>query len=159
MSKPKESFKLINKDFLDTYGICDYSKKIENMLKRVSITEKEIGKKRMDYIFNPKYGRIFIGSFFSFYNCRENSRVYCFGEVDSTKGNKCIFIEFGEVRNSDSIYVDIWEDSRGMNPPTISNKPEIAYKNRDYFGFDEFEKAVDFIKSSVLMSLKKQLIL
>jgi hypothetical protein len=59
---------------------------------------------------------------------------------------KCIVLTFGEVRNSDSIFIDSWEhDGVFMNPPTIDDFPDKAYAERQYVDYGRVDLAVDLI--------------
>jgi hypothetical protein len=63
--------------------------------------------------------------------------------------SKQLNITFGEVRNSDSIFVDVWETATTFNPPTSDDFTAEAYEQRNYFRYDEHYKASRFIQELV----------
>ena len=56
-----------------------------------------------------------------------------------------LIITFGENRNSDSIFVDYWEDEIGINPPVVGQFTDEAYENRSYFKPWNFTPAKNYI--------------
>ena len=55
---------------------------------------------------------------------------------------------FGEVRNTDGIFVDSWEQVGSLYEEEVThNNPnyEEAYQNRQYFGFGRVDLAVECI--------------
>lgn len=81
----------------------------------------------------------------AWYNGREKGIVIF---MHSWSANKQINISFGDHRNSDSIFVDVWETEGTMNPPTVKDFTEEAYTNRRYFGYMEILPAVEYIIES-----------
>ena len=67
----------------------------------------------------------------AWYNGRENG-ISLVVRPRFRKVEKSLVITFSEVRNSDDIFINSWEDSSVyfLNPPTISDWPETAYKSR-----------------------------
>ncbi|MFA6000159.1 MAG: hypothetical protein WC783_04270 [Candidatus Paceibacterota bacterium] len=59
-------------------------------------------------------------------------------------------ITFGENRNSDTIFVDVWLTKMyPFNPPTIDNYTEEDYQNRKFFGAYDFNAAIEHIVESI----------
>jgi hypothetical protein len=76
----------------------------------------------------------------AWYNGREEGISLSTYSKSSSYGR--LLVTFGEARNSDSIFVDAWKvDYSDINPPTVKDFNEEAYKNRAYFGYDETYKA------------------
>lgn len=63
---------------------------------------------------------------------------------------KCLVLTFGEVRNSDHIFVDSWEHIGGfMNPPTVEDFPDTAYAARQYIDYGRIDLAVNMIIAKI----------
>lgn len=98
---------------------------------------------------------------FPFYNGRERS--ICLEVVNDAMDKNSLFIEFGEHRNSDSIYVDSWISERAFNNVTINDKPEYAYEERVYTHYENYTNTVKYIdkviehylKTGKILNLKK----
>lgn len=62
----------------------------------------------------------------------------------------CLLVTFGEHRNSDGIFVDVWEhDSYFLNPPTVDDFGDEAYVNRKVFGYGRVDQVVPYITTKV----------
>ena len=89
-------------------------------------------------------------SAYAWYNGRERGIVL----VQTTGPSECFFVAFAEARASDSIIVYNWEEERGLNPPTVNDVPEEAWKSRKDFPFMRVDKAVKYIMK--LMEKKRK---
>jgi|ERR671925_1909952 hypothetical protein len=78
----------------------------------------------------------------AFYNGRERGVAIT---AHSFASNRDWAIVFGEHRNSDSIFVDMFEFSGDINPPTIANFTEEAYKDRHFFSYNQVGQAAEYI--------------
>lgn len=97
---------------------------------------------------------------FPWYNGREKGvclvvqHGYCGG--DST----ALHVTFGEIRNSDGIFVDHWVDKPPFNCPTLEGADpdtyEKAYHSRMSFGCGEIGKAADYIQDLMEVYYKAQ---
>ena len=68
-------------------------------------------------------------------------------------GTKTLIVTFGEHRNSGEIFVDHWySEEIFLNPPTVQNFTDKAYKQRKCFNCDKSNKAAQYIMS--LFNLK-----
>lgn len=76
------------------------------------------------------------------YNCRERGLVLAVTDIVSSES---FCVHFAEDRNSDSIFVEQWDAHLSINPPTLSDRPEIAYIERVTFPPNEITDAVSFI--------------
>jgi len=47
-----------------------------------------------------------------------------------------LYIVFGENRSSDDLFVDSWTGKITLNPPTVADWPEEAYRGRRSFRYD-----------------------
>ena len=66
----------------------------------------------------------------AWYNGRERAMVLTVTRR-IPKGPKALHIVWGEGRNHDGIFVDTWTAaSDGLNPPSIADWPESAYRGR-----------------------------
>ncbi len=79
-----------------------------------------------------------------FYNGRERGFVIAVHNYTNAH-----FITFAENRNSDSIFVAIWQGEYGLNPPTVSDFPEQNYQTRLYFNYNETHKASEHVKTLI----------
>lgn len=67
-----------------------------------------------------------------------------------------LIITFGEHRNSDDIFVDAWiVNEVFLNPPTVADFPEEAYKRRQCFREGRVGEVVDFIRLVIKTFLEK----
>ncbi|WP_353189047.1 hypothetical protein [Pseudomonas sp.] len=57
----------------------------------------------------------------------------------------CLAITFGECRNSDSIFIDHFEAALTLNPPTVSDFSEKAYRLRRYAPYLGISDSIDII--------------
>ena len=94
---------------------------------------------------NGRYVDIWIETF-AFYNGRERSiGVKVQRTLASSLPSNALYIVWGECRCSDGIFVDTWEGSNGINPPTVADFPEAAYKARCTFNFGRVDEVVAHI--------------
>lgn len=77
----------------------------------------------------------------AWYNGRERGVCITF----RNKQNKCLAITFGECRNSDSIFIDHFETKMTLNPPTVRDFSEEAYRLRRYAPYLGVSDAIDII--------------
>lgn len=49
---------------------------------------------------------------------------------------ECLFLSFGEHRNSDSLFLDSWKANNVFNGMTVDDFPEVAYKNRTFMNYN-----------------------
>ena len=86
----------------------------------------------------------------AWYNGRENG-ISLVVRPRFRKVEKSLVITFSEVRNSDDIFIDSWEDSSVyfLNPPTISDWPETAYKSRKTVRYGRVDLAVEVIREKI----------
>jgi len=85
------------------------------------------------------------------YNGRERGyalSVYRLGKIDG------LVITFGEHRNSDNIFVDSWVTTLSINPPTVADFTDDAYKNRVNFRYGECGAVVRYILSTINMYIE-----
>lgn len=83
------------------------------------------------------------------YNGRE--RGICI-TVERTKARKTtyLFVAFGEVRNSDNIYIQAWVDNKKpYNGPTVADIPEESYDNRRTVSFGSCGAACKIIAQTM----------
>jgi hypothetical protein len=79
---------------------------------------------------------------YPFYNGREKGILLTFGKLID---RQMLCIVFGEHRNSDNIFVDSWIMNRSINPPTVNDFSEEAYKERKFFKYDQIYDAAIYI--------------
>ncbi len=74
---------------------------------------------------------------YAWYNGRERGIAL----VVKQRNKKRLVFTFGEQRNSDSIFLDKWEDDDSwVQPPTLENFTDETYKKRRYFEYGECGK-------------------
>jgi len=78
-------------------------------------------------------------STYPFYNGRESS--ICLVICPSFLNKEALFVVFGEHRNSDDTFVDIWEGTKPpYNGPKLEDFTDEAYENRKTFSYkDDYE--------------------
>jgi hypothetical protein len=76
----------------------------------------------------------------AWYNGRE--RGVC---ITFLRKGKSLAVTFGECRNSDSIFIDHFEVKVGVNPPTVNDFSEEAYRQRRYAPYLGIEQAIEII--------------
>ena len=87
----------------------------------------------------------------AFYNGREQSVVLIIHGA-----YKPYAIVFGEHRNSDDIFVDAFEyDWGGLNPPTLTDFTKEAYRNREFFSYDQVEEAAAYVHVLIEQRMKE----
>lgn len=80
---------------------------------------------------------------YPWYNGRERGFLLCYGRIVR---DSILCITFGENRNSDNIFVDMWiQNGLGNNPPTVKDFSEEAWKRRKYFGYNQHYSAATYI--------------
>jgi predicted transposase YbfD/YdcC len=62
---------------------------------------------------------------------------------------KRLAITFGECRNSDAIFIDHFDIKWMLNPPTIADFSEEAYKKRRYANYLDISHAIDIITDTL----------
>lgn len=85
---------------------------------------------------------------FAWYNGREN---WCGIEVqkNSFTGN-VLYLVFGEHRNSDDLtYQHMFKTRAFVNPPNVSDFPEVSYQARRYFPGSDYNKIVRSIEDLI----------
>ena len=87
---------------------------------------------------------------YPWYNGRE--RGICI--IISNNGEQ-LNIAFGEIRNSDGIFVDVWETKSTFNPPTVADFSDEAYEQRNYFKYDEHYKVSQFVQKLIESKTKE----
>ncbi len=91
-------------------------------------------------------------STFPWYNGRE--RGICLVVSKSYLDDIVTFISFGECRNSDSIYVDIWKGPHPCDCPTVvRHYTDEAYNNRKTFSSIKIHDAARYIENEILKQL------
>jgi hypothetical protein len=85
---------------------------------------------------------------FPFYNGREKGIcLIVSSKFTDTNGT---FIVFGENRNSDNIFIDVWKSHLPYNCPTTEKDfTDEAYENRKFFDRDKVHDAARFIESTI----------
>jgi len=108
------------------------NKQVLTILTLLSHTDIEVDDDEIDFDTYP------------WYNGRE--RAVCI-KIQRFLSNRILLVVFGEHRNSDDIFVDIWEVSklRNSNCPTIDDFTDEAFKNRKFFECWDFKSAIDYI--------------
>lgn len=89
-----------------------------------------------------------------FYNGRE--RGICISILCFTYSRQ-LNIVFGEQRNSDNIFLDVWESHVTTNPPTVENFTDEAYDKRQYFGHNEHYNVAREVEK-IIKSFYKELL-
>jgi hypothetical protein len=78
------------------------------------------------------------------YNGRE--RGVCLNVRRSFSDKTCLLITFGEHRNTDGIFIDCWvHKGHFMNPPTLKDYNDKAYKGRHTVNYGRVDLAVEYI--------------
>ena len=77
----------------------------------------------------------------AWYNGRERGVCVTF----QAQNKKALAVTFGECRNSDSIFIDHFEVTLSINPPTVLQFSDSAYRLRRYAPYLDISKAVDVI--------------
>lgn len=75
----------------------------------------------------------------AWYNGREKGISLNLSNTLSSFGY--LVITFGEVRNSDNIFVDAWKVDYPVNPPKVEDFTEEAYRDRTTFKYNETYEA------------------
>ena len=85
---------------------------------------------------------------FAWYNGRERGVLL---EVrPSLSSKRALLITFGEHRNSDSIFIDAWEVNEFfLNPPTVADFTDEAYKARTWVDYGNVAKAIEVIRDKI----------
>lgn len=85
---------------------------------------------------------------YPYYNGRERGIALV---ITDWIGSKGLIINFGENRNSDSIFVAHLEAKTPYNCPSVAEGTitEEAYQSRKYFAYNEGYKAADYITGLV----------
>jgi hypothetical protein len=100
----------------------------------------------------PRFEDIDIGGIFAVYNGRERWVGICFISKHHSfiaKSN-CLYIIFGENRNSDNLVVQHWYGPSSFNPPTIPDISGYSYfDNRKFFNCEDFQNAKNHIADLV----------
>lgn len=92
---------------------------------------------------------------FPFYNGRERS-VGLRVRRDWIHGKGLILV-FGEDRRSDALFLDRWIEERvGLNPPTVANFTEEAYRARRTFPFARLDQAADAIIEDIRAFIEEE---
>jgi hypothetical protein len=78
----------------------------------------------------------------AWYNGREKGYALV---LSKTRHRERLVITFGECRNSDYIFVDSWLMGYGINPPTVADYPDAAYRARKRFTASQTAEAADYI--------------
>ena len=88
----------------------------------------------------------------AWYNGREKGICVRLEEIGTSNN---VIITFGECRSSDNIFVDTWitSDVIYINPPTVENYPDYAYKSRKYFSYDQTAQAALYVASLINKNL------
>lgn len=82
----------------------------------------------------------------AFYNGRERGCVLSIHRTHS----RPLVIVFGEHRNSDNIFIDAWTQPHlSINPPTVADFPDEAYRKRVYLRCGQYAQAVKRIVSII----------
>jgi len=113
----------------------------------------EVANELIDVSFKDDFGTKI--RTFPFYNGRESS-IGVSLEKDFYKNSyRQLNIIFGENRNSDNIFVDLYLKTT-WNRPSFSDfqESDIWYKNRKYFESDGAKKAASFIKRVIKQYMK-----
>ena len=81
----------------------------------------------------------------AWYNGREQGVCLVIRPYGHTS-RKCLLVTFGEHRSSDNIFVDAWEsEGTFLNPPTVEDYSDEAYKARKFFDYGRVDQAVSHI--------------
>ena len=93
---------------------------------------------------------------FPFYNGREKG--ICLIVSDKFTDSDGTFIVFGEHRNSDNIFIDVWKKNLPYNCPTTEKDfTDEAYESRKFFDRDKVHDAARFIESIINEVLQNHL--
>ena len=89
---------------------------------------------------------------YAFYNGRERAICIHVGYRYTVAYN----VVFGEVRNSDSIFIDCFEAPIAINPPTVGDLTDEAYKNRKYLKYNQTYEAADAVNKLIIDWIAKK---
>jgi len=90
----------------------------------------------------------------AWYNGRECGA--CLEVRPFLSSERALLITFGEHRNTDSIFVDSWEvDEFFLNPPTVANFTDAAYKKRTCVPYGNVGDAVAVIRAKITEFMDK----
>jgi len=90
---------------------------------------------------------------YPFYNGREKGICLIISPV--TTSLECLFVVFGEGRNHDGTFVDIWEGDVPFNNPTIDDFSEEDYQKRQVFKYNDVEGVENYIHTKIKEYLTK----
>jgi hypothetical protein len=80
----------------------------------------------------------------AWYNCRERGICLVVRHPDFSR--KCLVITFGEIRNTDGIFIDSWHyEGYFLNPPSVEDFTEEAYKARECAPYGRIDLARNII--------------
>jgi len=83
----------------------------------------------------------------AWYNGRECGICIVVSASGGSVNPRALVIAFGECRNNDAIFVDSWTMLEGMNPPTVNDYDDTAYKNRRTFSRSDIVEAAKFVEA------------
>lgn len=83
----------------------------------------------------------------AWYNGRECGICIVVPVFSGSVNPRALVITFGECRASDAIFVDSWTMPEGMNPPTVDDYDDTAYKNRRTFDHANIAEAAKCVEA------------
>lgn len=137
--------------FDPTFGIHPKAMAVAQLLGELEI--------KLDHIKDPelrsKINHLIDVRTFPFYNGREHGICIMTGSLFNIQ--EAQFIVFGEHRNSDSIFVDVWKAKRPFNNPDVSMFPDEAYKKRRFFYYNHINETAVFVRDAVEDYIKEMI--
>lgn len=130
------------KIFDPTFGVKSTSLMVAHMLNRFDSSEIFDGDSYKDssFLFNCNIKT------FHFYNGRERGIIL---EVSYSWEPDALFINFGEHRNSDNLFVQTTKKPTVFNQPDLEIFNDDDYNNRKFFDHNAVYEVTDYIKDLI----------
>lgn len=141
----------MQKLFDPTFGIHPKAIAVAHLLGDLEI--------KLDHIKDPelksKINHLIDVRTFPFYNGREQGICIMTGSFFNIQ--EAQLVVFGEHRNSDSIFVDVWKEKRPFNNPDVSMFSNEAYNKRKFFSYNQIVETADFVRDAVEDYIKEMI--